>query len=142
MKLRRIEHVGIVVRDVEASRRLWEECLGIPMASVEDHPDFPVRLAMFPVGESVVELLSGTTDDSKYARMSAEGCGGLNHICFEVEDIDGALAELKLKGVALLDQQPRVGQGGSRIAFLDPAGTEGCLIELAEWPELAKASRI
>lgn len=135
MKLKRIEHVGIVVRDVEASRDLWERCLGIPMASIEDHPIAPVRLAMFPVGESFVELLAGTTSDGKYTRMVADGKGGLNHICFEVEDIDQALEELKQKGVALLDQQARVGQGGSRIAFLDPSGTEGCLIELVEWPQ-------
>lgn len=135
MKVKRIEHIGIVVRDIEASRKLWEGCLGITMTSVEDHPQAPVRMAMFPVGESMVELLAGTTADSKYTRMVADGRAGLNHICLEVEDIDEALAELKCKGVALLDQIPRVGQGGSRIAFLDPAGTEGCLIELAEWPK-------
>lgn len=105
------------------------------MASIENHPLAPVRLAMFPVGESFVELLAGTTSDGKYTRMVADGKGGLNHICFEVEDIDQALDELKQKGVALLDQQARVGQGGSRIAFLDPSGTEGCLIELVEWPQ-------
>jgi len=135
MKIKRIEHVGIVVRDVEASRHLWEKCLGIPMVSIEDHPVAPVRLAMFPVGESFVELLAGTTPDSKYTRMAAEGNGGLNHICFEVENIDEALEELKQKGIALRDPQARVGQGGSRIAFLDPSGTEGCLIELVEWPQ-------
>lgn len=134
MKIKRIDHVGVVVRNVEASRRLWEDCLGIPMVGVEDHPKVPVRLAMYSVGGSMVELLAGTTPDSKYTHMVAEGKSGLNHICLEVEDIEQALAELKEKGVPLLDQVPRPGQGGSRIAFLDPAATENCLIELAQLP--------
>ena len=134
MKIKRIEHVGVVVRDVEASRNLWEDCFGIPLGSVEDSHNRPVRLALYPVGESMVELIAGTTPDSRHARMVAEGKGGLNHICFEVENIDEALAELKAKGVPLLDQVPRIGHAGCRIAFIDPAATESCLIELAELP--------
>jgi methylmalonyl-CoA/ethylmalonyl-CoA epimerase len=134
MKIKRIDHVGVVVRDVEASRRLWEDCLGIRLDGIEDHPELPVRLSIYPVGGSMVELIAGTTPDSKYARMVAEGKGGLNHICLEVEDIEQALAELKEKGVPLLDQAPRLGHAGSRIAFLDPAATENCLIELAQLP--------
>ena len=134
MKIKRIDHVGVVVRDVEASRRLWEDCLGIRLGGVEDLPHLPVRIAMYPVGESMVELVAGTTQDSKHARMVAEGKGGLNHICLQVEDIEQALAELKEKGVPLLDQVPRLGHAGCRIAFIDPAATENCLIELAELP--------
>ena len=135
MKVKRINHVGVVVRDVEASRRLWEDCLGIRLDGVEDNPDRSVRLAIYPVGDSMVELIAGTTHDSKHARMVAEGKGGLNHICLEVEDIDQALAELKGKGVPLLDQVARIGHAGCRIAFLDPVATENCLIELAELPK-------
>ena len=134
MKIKRIEHVGIVVRDVDQSRKLWEDCLGIKLGEVETNPDRPVKLALYPVGESMVELIAGTTPDSRHARMVAEGKGGLNHICFEVEDIDEALAELKAKGVPLLDDKPRIGHAGCRIAFIDPAATENCLIELAELP--------
>jgi methylmalonyl-CoA/ethylmalonyl-CoA epimerase len=134
MKVKRIEHVGVVVRDVEASRKLWEGCFGIPLGSVEDNPKRPVRLALYPVGESMVELIAGTTPDSRHARMIAEGKGGLNHICFEVENIDEALAELKAKGIPLIDQVPRIGHAGCRIAFIDPSATENCLIELAELP--------
>ena len=134
MKIKRIEHVGIVVRDVEKSRKLWEGCFGIPLGEVEEIKERPVKLALYPVGESMVELLSGTTPDSKHARMVAEGKGGLNHICFEVEDIDEALAELKAKGIPLLDQVPRIGHAGCRIAFIDPSATENCLIELAQLP--------
>jgi len=134
MKIKRIEHVGVVVRDLEASRRLWEDCFGIPLGGVEQNAERPVRLALYPVGESMVELIAGTTPDSRHARMVAEGKGGLNHICFEVENIDDALAELKAKGIPLLDQVPRIGHAGCRIAFIDPAATENCLIELAELP--------
>jgi methylmalonyl-CoA/ethylmalonyl-CoA epimerase len=132
MKIKRIEHVGVVVRDTEASRRLWEDCFGIPLGGVEENAQR--RLALYPIGESMVELISGTSPDSKHARMVAEGRGGLNHICFEVENIDQALAELRAKGVPLLDPVPRIGHAGCRIAFLDPAATENCLIELAELP--------
>ena len=134
MKIKRIEHVGVVVRNVEASRRLWEDCFGIPLGAVEDIEGRPVRLALYPVGASMVELIAGTTPDSKHARMVDAGKGGLNHICFEVEDIDAALAELKAKGIPLLDQVPRIGHAGCRIAFIDPAATENCLIELAQLP--------
>ena len=134
MKIKRIEHVGVVVKNTEASRRLWEDCFGIPLGSVEDMPERPVRLALYPVGESMIELIAGTTPDSKHARMIADGKGGLNHICFEVEDIDAALAELKAKGIPLLDQVPRDGHAGCRIAFIDPSATENCLIELAQLP--------
>jgi len=132
VKIKRIEHVGIVVRDVEASRKLWEGCFGIKLGGVEENATR--RLALYPVGDSMVELLAGITPDSKQSRMIAEGKGGLNHICLEVEDIDAALAELKEKGIPLLDPVPRIGHAGCRIAFLDPAATENCLIELAELP--------
>ena len=134
MKIKRIEHVGVLVKDVDNSRALWEGCFGIKLGEVETNPVRPVKLALYPVGESMVELIAGTTPDSKHAKMIAEGKGGINHICFEVEDIDEALAELKAKGVPLLDETPRIGHAGCRIAFLDPAGTEGCLIELAQLP--------
>lgn len=134
MKIKRIEHVGVVVRNLESSRRLWEDVLGIEFAGEEHIAGRPHKLALYPVGESMVELLAGVAPDSKFTRLCDEGKAGINHICFEVEDIDEALAELKAKGVPLLDEVPRIGHAGCRIAFLDPAGTEGCLIELAQLP--------
>jgi methylmalonyl-CoA epimerase len=135
MKIKRIEHVGIVVKDVEKSRALWEGCFGIKLDSVEVNPEKPVKLALYPVGESMVELIAGTTPDSRHQKMVADGKGGLNHMCFEVENIDEALAELKAKGIPLLDEVPRYGHAGCRIAFIDPKATENCLIELAELPK-------
>ena len=135
MKIKRIEHVGVVVRNLEASRNLWENVLGIKLDKTEHTPGRPHKLALYPVGESMVELLSGIEPDSKFAKMCDDGKAGINHICFEVENIDEALAELKAKGVPLIDQVPRIGHAGFRIAYLDPKGTEGCLIELAEAPK-------
>jgi len=132
MKIKRIEHVGVIVKDTEASRRLWEDCFGIALGGTEANAQR--KLALYPVGDSMVELIAGTAPDSKHARMVAEGKGGLNHICFEVENIDEALAELKAKGIPLLDSEPRIGHAGCRIAFIDPSATENCLIELAELP--------
>jgi methylmalonyl-CoA/ethylmalonyl-CoA epimerase len=133
VKIKRIEHVGVVVKDVEKSRALWEGCFGIKLGEVEANA--VRKLALYPVGESMVELIAGIAPDSKHAKMIAEGKGGINHLCFEVENIDEALAELKSKGVPLLDESPRIGHAGCRIAFLDPKGTDGCLIELAELPK-------
>ncbi len=132
MKIKRIEHVGVVVKDTAASRRLWEDCFGIPLGGEEENEKR--KLALYYVGGSMVELIAGKGADSKHQRMVAEGKGGLNHICFEVENIDEALAELKAKGVPLLDTTPRIGHAGARIAFIDPKATENCLIELAELP--------
>ncbi len=134
MRIKRIEHVGVVVRNLDASRKLWEDVLGIKLDKTEHTPGRPHKLALYPIGESMVELLAGVEPDSKFAKMCDEGKAGINHICFEVENIDGALAELKAKGVKLRDETPRIGHGGARIAFLDPASTGNVLIELAELP--------
>lgn len=133
MKIKRIEHVGVVVKDADQSRALWEGCFGLKFGGTEAN-DIR-KLGLYPVGESMVELISGIGPDSRHAKMMAEGKGGINHICFEVENIEEALAELKAKGVPLLDQTPRIGHAGCKIAFLDPKGTDGCLIELAQLPE-------
>jgi methylmalonyl-CoA/ethylmalonyl-CoA epimerase len=95
----------------------------------------PTRLAMLPVGETYLELLEGQGPDSGVSKWIKEKGAGLFHICFEVDDIDAALAELKAKGVNLRDHSPRIGHGGARIAFLDPVSTGNVLIELAELPQ-------
>jgi methylmalonyl-CoA/ethylmalonyl-CoA epimerase len=135
MRVKRIEHVGIVVEDLGASRVFWEGCLGLRCETVEELAQYQVRLAMYPVGQSMVELLTSTIPDGKYSKMVREGKAGLHHICLEVEDIDAALAELKSKGVRLLDEKPRPGHEGRRIAFLDPESAGQVLVELVEAPE-------
>jgi methylmalonyl-CoA/ethylmalonyl-CoA epimerase len=134
MKVKRVEHVAIAVRDMQAVVRIFRDKLGLPFEYEEDFPQYQTRIAMFPVGETYLELLEATGAESDVAKWLAEKGQGLYHICLEVEDIEAALAEMKAKGVPLLDERPRPGHGGSRIAFLDPRGTGEVLIELAQLP--------
>ena len=132
MKIKRIEHIAIAVDSLKESIDLFRNTFGVPLEYEEQIGQ--TRLAMMPVGQTYVELLEGQGPESGVTTWIKEKGTGLFHICFEVEDIDGALAELKAKGVKLQDETPRIGHGGSRIAFLDPASTGNVLIELAELP--------
>jgi methylmalonyl-CoA/ethylmalonyl-CoA epimerase len=130
MKIKRIEHVAVAVKNMQASVGLLEKAFGLKLEYEERIGD--VKLAMLPVGETYIELLDGVSRNSDIGAQIPEQGEGLFHICFEVEDIDGALAELREKGIKLIDETPRTGHGGSRIAFIDPSATGNLLIELAE----------
>ncbi len=132
MKIKRVEHIAIAVNSLNQSIELLRDIFGIPLEYEEQIGT--TRLAMLPVGETYLELLEGEGPENGVRKWIAEKGTGLFHICFEVEDIDGALAELTAKGVKLRDKTPRIGHGGARIAFLDPASTGNVLIELAELP--------
>jgi methylmalonyl-CoA epimerase len=132
MKIKRVEHIAIAVDSLRESIDLMRNTFGLPLEYEEQIGQ--TRLAMLPVGETYLELLEGQGPQSGVTKWIGEKGPGLFHICFEVEDIDAALAELKAKGVTLRDETPRTGHGGSRIAFLDPASTGNVLIELAELP--------
>lgn len=133
MKIKRIEHVAVAVKDLPASIALLRDAFGLTLDYEETVGD--IRLAMLPVGQTYIELLDGVSRDSAIGRQIPPQGEGLFHLCFEVEDIEEALAELKQKGVKLIDETPRSGHGGSRIAFIDPAATGNLLIELAQLPE-------
>ena len=130
MKIKRIEHVAIAVQSLPQSIDLLKNTFGLALEYEEQIGQ--TKLAMLPVGQTYVELLQGTGPESGVTKWMGEHGPGLFHICFEVEDIDGALAELKSKGVKLRDETPRIGHAGARIAFIDPASTGNVLIELAE----------
>jgi methylmalonyl-CoA/ethylmalonyl-CoA epimerase len=132
MKIKRVEHIAIAVDSLKQSIDLLKNTFGLDLEYEEQVGQ--TRLAMLPVGETYIELLEGQSPESGVTKWIAEKGTGLFHICFEVEDIDGALAELKAKGVKLRDETPRIGHGGARIAFLDPASTGNVLIELAQLP--------
>ena len=132
MKIKRVEHIAIAVESLESSIDLLKDTFGIPLEYEEQIGQ--TRLAMLPVGQTYIELLEGHGPESGVTKWIGEKGPGLFHICFEVEDIDGALAELKQKGIKLRDETPRIGHGGSRIAFIDPSATGNVLIELAELP--------
>jgi methylmalonyl-CoA/ethylmalonyl-CoA epimerase len=137
MKIKRIEHIAIAVKSMAQSREIFEAKLGLNFEYEEYLPQYKTRLAMYPVGQTYIELLESDAEDTETARWIAEHGEGLFHICLEVEDIDSALGELTQKGVKLIDEQPRVGHANSRIAFIDPKSTGNVLIELVE---LAKPS--
>lgn len=132
MKIRRVEHIAIAVESLGQSIALLRDTFGLSLEYEEQIGQ--TRLAMLPVGETYIELLEGQGPESGVTRWIDEKGAGLFHICFEVEDIDAALAELRGKGVRLRDETPRIGHGGARIAFIDPAATGNVLIELAELP--------
>lgn len=132
MKIKRVEHIAIAVHDMSESMAMLERTLGLKLDYEETISD--TKLAMYPVGETYLELLQAGGPASPVAEWVAERGQSLFHLCFEVDDIDAALEELRGKGVKLLDETPKGGHGGSRIAFLDPASTGDILIELAEMP--------
>ena len=132
MKIKRVEHIAIAVDDMQESMRMLQRTLGLEMEYEEQIG--ATKLAMFPIGETYIELLQAAGPESGVAKWMNEKGQSLYHLCFEVEDIDGAIAELQEKGVILLDETPRNGHGGSRIAFLNPESTGNILIELAELP--------
>jgi methylmalonyl-CoA/ethylmalonyl-CoA epimerase len=132
MKIKRIEHVAIAVKDMHGSMGILENIFGLKMEYQEQIGQ--TKLAMYPVGQTYLELLESAATDSGVTKWIAEKGEGLFHLCFEVEDIDDALAELKQKGVKLLDETARTGHGGSRIAFINPESTGNFLIELAQLP--------
>ena len=132
MKIKRVEHIAVAVSSLNKSLDMLRDTFGIPLEYEEQIG--ATRLAMLPVGETYIELLESSAPDSGINQWIADKGEGYFHICFEVEDIDGALAELKAKGVKLRDETPRIGHGGARIAFIDPASTGNMLIELAELP--------
>ena len=132
MKIKRVEHIAIAVDSLHQSAAMWRDAFGI---SVEHEEQIgATRLVMLPVGGTYIELLESSAPDSGVSQWIREKGAGLFHICLEVEDIDGALGELKAKGIKLRDETPRIGHGGARIAFIDPASSGNVLIELVELP--------
>ena len=130
MKALKIDHLGIAVPSLAEAVKAYE-ALGFTVEPSDDVPTEKVRVAFLPVGESRLELLEPTDPSSVIARF-LEKRSGLHHVCVLVEDIEGALAELKARGVETIDEKPRVGAGGCRVAFLHPRAAGGVLLELKE----------
>jgi methylmalonyl-CoA epimerase len=132
MKIKRVEHIAIAVDSIRQSLELMRDTFGLDVEYEEEIGQ--TKLAMLPIGQTYIELLEGTGPDSGVTRWIGEKGTGLFHICFEVDDIEGAIAELKAKNVKLQSDTWRTGHAGSKIVFLDPGATGNCLIELAELP--------
>jgi methylmalonyl-CoA/ethylmalonyl-CoA epimerase len=132
MKILKIDHLGIAVNSIDEAQSFWTDVLGLPFEGSETIEAQKVTTAFYPVGESEVELLESTSPDGPVAKYIDKRGQGIQHIAFRVENIESALEELKSNGVRLIDQTPRVGAGGARIAFLHPKATNGVLVELCE----------
>ena len=135
MKIKRIEHVAIAVKSIKAMRDIFENKLGIEMEYEQHLPEHSTSLAMFPIGDTYLELLQSDKPGTGTSRWIAEHGEGLFHICLEVEDIEGAMAELRGKGMDFQTEKPMIGHGNCRIVFLDPKSTGNLVIELAEMPK-------
>ena len=129
-KIKRIDHIAIVVEDIDTALGFWRDALGLEMDHVEDIPEQKSIVAFLPAGGSEVELVRPTTDDSGVARYLQKRGPGIHHICFEVDDIETTLAQLKGKGVRLINETPITSANGKKLAFIHPESTHGVLVEL------------
>lgn len=132
--IKRVAHIAIAVRDLEAASKFFEQNLGLRRHAVEILEEEKVKIAFFPVGDSEVELVEGIGPDNPVAKFLEKRGEGIHHICLEVENLQQQLDLLASRGVPLLDRSPRDGGQGTKVAFLHPKGTHGVLIELVELP--------
>ena len=128
----KINHLGIATRSIDEALKFWSDALGLENVHTEIVEDQKVRVAMLPIGESRVELLEPTSDDSPISKFLEKRGPGIHHIAVEVDDIEASLAQLKAKGMRLIDEIPRVGAEGCLVAFVHPAATNGVLLELVQ----------
>jgi methylmalonyl-CoA/ethylmalonyl-CoA epimerase len=127
-----LDHVGIAVSNIDVALAFYRDALGLEIEAPEDVASQRVRTCFIPAGESALELLEPTAADSPIARFLAKHGPGLHHVTLRVEDIGAALAELKARGVRLIDEAPRRGAHGSLVAFIHPAAAHGVLVELKQ----------
>ncbi len=128
----KINHLGIATKGIDEALKFWENALGLTNVHTEIVEDQKVRVAMLPLGESRIELLEPTSDDSPISKFLEKRGGGIHHIAIEVEDIEASLAQLKAEGARLIDESPRVGAEGCLVAFVHPSSTNGVLLELVQ----------
>ena len=131
----KINHLGIATKSIEDALTFWVNGLGLKNVHTEIVEDQKVRIAMLPVGESRIELLEPTADDSPISKFLEKRGGGIHHVAVEVDDIRAALADMKSKGTRLIDEEPRAGAEGCLVAFVHPAASNGVLLELVQLPK-------
>lgn len=134
--LDRIDHTGVAVDDLDAAIKLYEEVLGMPLVHRETVAEQGVEAVLLDVGDGHVELLSPLGEDTPVGKFLARKGPGLHHVAYAVTDIDAALQDARAAGLRLLDEQPRTGIRGSRVAFLHPSSTGGVLTEIVQPPEV------
>jgi methylmalonyl-CoA/ethylmalonyl-CoA epimerase len=129
-----LNHIAVVVEDLDKALIFWRDQLGLELEKVETVTSMEVKIAFLPLGESEIELLQPTTDDSGVAKFLKTRGPGLHHICLEVEDLSSKLADLKAQGVRLIDDQPVIMDDGRKLAFIHPKSAGGVLVELYQLP--------
>lgn len=129
---RRIRHIAIAVKDIEKARALFSMISGTPASEAQEVPDQRVKVSFIDTGETKIELIQPTAEDVGVAKFLEKRGEGLHHICLEVDDIEATLTEYKRQGIRLIDEQPRVGAEGHRVAFVHPQSTGGVLVEVEE----------
>ncbi len=133
MKIKRIAHIGVACMNNESVKKLYVDGLDLNLDREEEVGE--LKVSFVPVGETNIELVQSTREDGVIAKFVGKKGEGIHHIAFEVEDIEAALAELKAKGVQLIDEKPKPGAHNARVAFLHPKATHGVLLELVEYPK-------
>ena len=133
--LKKIYHLGYAVQDIGAAARFYEEQFGARAGEPEEVVEQGIISTMFDVGESKIELVQPTSPDSPVGKFLAKKGEGFHHVAFQVDDLEATLEELRENGVELIDEEPRIGAGGTRMAFVHPKGAFGVLTELVELPE-------
>ena len=128
----KINHLGIATKGIDEALKFWADALGLENVHTETVEDQKVRVAMLPVGESRIELLEPTSEDSPISKFLEKRGGGIHHIAVEVEDIEAALKKLKSEGARLIDEKPRIGAEGCLVAFIHPSAANGVLLELTQ----------
>jgi len=130
--IKSVNHVAVVVDDMEKALSFWKDALGMHMHELRDVPAEKSQVAFLPLGGSEVELVMPTSDDSGIAKYLARRGPGMHHICLEVDDIEGMLEQLRAKEVRLINEEPRSSADGKKYAFIHPESTGGVLVELYE----------
>jgi len=128
----KIDHLGIATKGIDEALKFWSDALGLENIHTETVEDQKVRIAMLPIGESRIELLEPTSEDSPISKFLEKRGGGIHHIAVAVEDIQASLAKLKTQGIRLIDESPRIGAEGCLVAFVHPSSTNGVLLELVQ----------
>ena len=131
----KINHIGIATKGIDEALKFWADSLGLENVHTEVVEDQKVRVAMLPLGESRVELLEPTSQDSPISKFLEKRGGGIHHIAVEVDDINAALERLRAAGNRLIDEKPRLGAEGCLVAFVHPSSTNGVLLELVQTPK-------
>ena len=130
-QIKKINHVAIIVKDIDESLKFWATALGLELHHVEDVPSQASKVAFIPVGESEIELVQPTTEDSGMAAYLEKRGEGMHHLCLEVDDIEAKMQELKDAGIRLINDVPQV-LPGRKMAFIHPKSASGVLVELYE----------